>query len=501
MTGMMVPKAQMTMTASETDRDDRGVMMPRRRTTFLASTRARILVSFVLLLVASTLISTVLLRQLLLDRVDDRVQAALAQEVEEFRRLARGGIDPETRRPFASIRRLFDVYLSRNVPNVEEDWYMFVEAQLYRDTVASGRAAPVGDVSGLRRVSRTARGELAGPDGQVSYLAVPVRLPGKPQGVFVVTSGLEGERAEVDDATQVAAGISLAVLAGASLLAFVLAGRTLAPLRQVTDTARAITETDLTRRIEVTGSDEISVLGRTFNDMLDRLDAAFESQRAFVSDAGHELRTPITIIRGHLELLDRQLPERHETIELVIDELARMSRIVDDLLTLAKAERNDFLELEDLDLDVLTEELLSKAEALAPRRWELEQLGVGRITADRQRLTQAVMNLAGNAVKATQEGDLIRIGSALANGHARLWVRDTGTGIPLRDQQRIFERFHRGTVERRRSEGAGLGLAIVRAIAEAHGGAVRVHSREGEGSTFTMQVPAEPADNPARESL
>jgi signal transduction histidine kinase len=169
--------------------------------------------------------------------------------------------------------------------------------------------------------------------------------------------------------------VSIGVLAIASLLAWTIAGRVLAPLRELRDTARGISDTDLTQRIDVKGRDEVAELGRTFNDMIDRLEGAFASQRAFVSDAGHELRTPITIIRGHLELLGDDPQERADTIEVVTDELDRMSRFVDDLLTLAKAERADFLRPGPVDLDELTDELLTKARGLARRGWRLTRRG------------------------------------------------------------------------------------------------------------------------------
>jgi signal transduction histidine kinase len=168
-----------------------------------------------------------------------------------------------------------------------------------------------------------------------------------------------------------------------------------------------------------------------------------------------------------------------------------MTRFVNDLLTLAKAERPDFLELSDVDLDVLTQELLAKAGALGEREWKLDDIGTGRVRADRQRLTQAVMSLAHNAVQHTADGDLVALGSTLDRGRAQLWVRDGGRGIASADRDRIFERFARGG-GRRRSEGAGLGLAIVRAIARAHGGDVRLDSEPGRGAKFTIEIPIEP---------
>jgi len=202
-------------------------------------------------------------------------------------------------------------------------------------------------------------------------------------------------------------------------------------------------------------------------------------------------------VRGHLELLGEDPAEREETVALVTDELDRMARFVEDLLLLAKAEQGDFLHLGPLDLDVLTEELYAKAKALADRDWRLAGSGTGRLTADRQRITQAVMQLAQNAAEHTRPGDRIAVGSAISNGQARLWVADGGPGIPLQEHEQIFERFHRAG-DRRRSDGAGLGLSIVRAIAEAHGGRIELDAREGAGSTFTLIVPTEP---PTEESL
>jgi signal transduction histidine kinase len=240
----------------------------------------------------------------------------------------------------------------------------------------------------------------------------------------------------------------------------------------------------------VQGKDEITELTVTFNEMLERLQAAFTSQRNFINDAGHELQTPITIVRGHLELLNEEIPpEQYEAVELVIDELDRMSRIVNELLLLAKAEQPDFLYLETVELSLLIEELYAKATALAFRDWHLDAKAAGKIVVDRQRITQAVVNLAQNATQHTKEGDTIALGSALTGDSVRFWVRDTGEGIALADQERIFQRFARGSNGRRRSEGAGLGLAIVRAIAEAHGGMVELMSQPGCGSTFTIVIP------------
>ena len=164
---------------------------------------------------------------------------------------------------------------------------------------------------------------------------------------------------------------------------------------------------------------------------------------------------------------------------------------MNDLLLLAKAERNDFLRIGEVELGALTDELFDKAAGLGRREWALEARAEARLRADRQRLTQAVMGLAQNAVQHTSDGDAVWIGTDVDGEFASLWVRDSGPGVSPEDQTRVFERFARASASRRRSEGAGLGLAIVRAIAEAHGGHAELASEPGEGARFTVVVPLE----------
>jgi signal transduction histidine kinase len=457
----------------------------------LGGARTRILAAFVILLSFSTLLSGFAIYEVLAARAEDRLNASLNQEVEEFRQLATG-VDPADGEPFGDdLEGIFALYEDRNVPAAGEVVFMFLDGELF-DTVSGLRGGqPNLERATTRwgRLTRSARGDVETPTATVRYVAVPVQNSGTRRGVFVVAASLTAEREDVDEAVRIAALVLLSVLLLASALAWAVAGRVLAPLRALDETARSISETDLTRRIPVSGDDEIAELARTFNAMVDRLDRAFASQRAFVSDASHELRTPITIVRGHLELLGDDPDERRETIALVMDELDRMSRFVDDLLLLAKAERHDFLHVDEVELGALTDELLDKAAALGARRWQLEARAEAQLRADRQRLTQAIMGLAQNAVQHTADGESVWIGSGVDDGEALLWVRDSGPGIAREDQERVFERFARASGSRRRSEGAGLGLAIVRAIAEAHGGRAELTSRPGVGSTFTVVVP------------
>ncbi len=272
--------------------------------------------------------------------------------------------------------------------------------------------------------------------------------------------------------------------------------------------ARSITETDLSARLPIRGSDELTELGETFNDMLARLEAGFSGQRQFLDDVAHELRTPITIVRGHLELLGDDPIEREETIELVQDELNRMRRYVNDLLLLATAEGSDFLRPAPVDVGELAITLHQKVRALADREWRLESAprpGSLAIVADPERLSQAVINLASNAVDHTAPGTEIGLGfePVPVDGGpigVRIWVRDRGLGLEPGLAERVFDRRQRGAASRtRRSDGLGIGLSIVDAVVRAHGGTVRAGNRPDGGARFDIELPGEP--KPATDLL
>ena len=463
----------------------------------IRSVRTRILASYVVLLAIAAVLAMFGIRQLLFSQLEERVNNSLAQEVEEFEQLVSLGEDPRTGERFTSVGRLIDLYLERNVPSLEEGIVGFVNGKLYRSEISEFPLdrLPAERLSDWETRSVREAGEPLSATGSFdtslgkAYFRARRTVIGDSTGVLVVTILPAAEREDINDLQTYGAVAGGGILVLASLLAWFIAGRVLAPVRLLTETAHSISESDLTQRIEERGSGEAAEMARSFNAMLDRLESVFQSQREFVQDASHELRDPLTICRGHLELLGDDPEERRATTALVLDELDRIGRIVDDLQLLAEAEHPDFLRREWIDLELLTHELLAKATALAPRRWGLDGIGSRMILGDRQRLTEAVMNLAHNAVQHTVSHDSITIGSAVVGSDVRIWVRDTGSGISSEDQQVIFERFKRGSDAHRRYRGGGLGLAIVKTVAEAHGGQVELDSRLGEGSTFTMVIP------------
>lgn len=423
-------------------------------------------------------------------RVDQSIDEGLAQEVGELRQLQSDGLDPETGEPFTDPDRLVAFFLSRNLPDAEENLWHFP---------VTGTTTFVGeDQRTLRRspqfpalVERLGtRGGVADlvVDGRDFRIAVQPVEQGDARAEFVVSHDVTASREPLRDLMityALLSTLSVVVIAG---LASWLAGRLLSPVRRLGETAQGITEGDLSGRLEVTGNDDLTDLQRTFNDMLDRLEEAFASQRRLLDDAAHELRTPLTVLRGHLEVLDpADVDDVRATRALLLDEIERMTRLVNDLLLLAKAERPDFVKPAETDVEQLTLGVLERAKALDDRRWVLDATARTNVVLDPQRITQALLQLADNAAKHTGPGDEIGIGSRLHDGSLELWVRDTGPGVAPQDRSTIFDRFSQAEGE---TAGFGLGLSIVTAIADAHEGRVTLDpTPPAGGATFRLVIP------------
>jgi signal transduction histidine kinase len=437
-------------------------------------------------------------------RIDQRVRLHVAREAAEFERFRALAVDPRTGKPFASLDRLLLTATQRNVPDEHEALLSVIDGSVRYSSPGAKAERLRTDPAFLRAVRpviadrEPALRAVETAAGRVQIAVRPVVRQGD-TGAWVVVHWTDSEEAEFTDVMRTYGLTALGVLLLVAIAGWFVTGRLLAPIRLLRRTALRITDTDLTQRISVSGHDDLSELGRTFNVMLSRLEKAFTDQRQFLDDVGHELRTPITVVRGHLELLDSFEPaEVDEVRTLAIDELNRMARMVDDLLVLARAERPDFLRLETVDVGSLIDGVLEKARALGDRWWGVDARAETELHCDPQRLTQALLELAHNAVTLTGENDTVALGSAVdeADGTVRLWVRDTGPGVAPDDAARIFDRFRRGTACGR--DGSGLGLAIVRAITEAHGGRVMLDSRPWHGTTFTLAIPRAHADQRAR---
>ncbi len=345
-------------------------------------------------------------------------------------------------------------------------------------------------------------GTKTAPDtGPVRLFEVAFRVGGR-----TAYAGAGEPLATVDHAQEVVrhsfelgGGIGLVL---ALLAAYLIGARIAAPIRRSAEVAARVDAGDLSPRIHLpsAASSELQVMAEALNHMLDRLAAAFATQREFVADASHELRTPLTVLRGQIEVMsggDREdgslSPEELERVQRLMEaELARLTRLVDDLLVLAQSDRDDFLYRTTVRLDELVRELWDGLSLIAERDFEVGRLEPASVTADPDRLAQALRNLARNAITHTSAPDgLVRV-DLTRRGPAtvRITVSDDGPGIPPALRERVFERFYRTDKARTRAAGgAGLGLAIVQAIAEAHHGSVRVVDSTTGGAAFALDLP------------
>lgn len=332
-------------------------------------------------------------------------------------------------------------------------------------------------------------------DGARRYrvLASPVTYRGVREGTLVAAADLAELQQSLRSQALRTAGESLLALIVAVAGGYLLFRRVLRLLGRVTTTAKKIAGGDLSLRLQYTGpQDELSRLARTVDGMLDRLEAAFTSQRQLLADVSHQLRTPLTIIRGHLDVLNRgEAPgpaDVAETVGLVIDELDQLALLIERLLLLGRALEQDFLTETPVDLPVLIADVYEAAQFLGKRAWELGPVPAVTVLVDRPKLRAVLLNLADNAVKATREGQHIRLAAQREpSGELVLLVSDGGRGLSREQQHAVRGRFVR--TESSTYRGSGLGLAIAHAVAEAHRGRLEIDSTLGVGTTVRIVLP------------
>ncbi len=425
-------------------------------------------------------------------RLDEVADESLDHQLGHLDELLATGKDPETGGPFISSDALVSAFLGQSLAGQNEELYGYLhdgtryvqgegDAYLQSTPEFSAAVESLLDEGGVEDL------ELDG--GSYRVAVRPVAIDDSPAAIVAVRN-LSADRQSLQNLLVTYAALAvLAVLVVAALSSW-FAGSLLRPVRRLRDTALQISEGDVSSRLLVTGNDDLGDLQRTFNAMLDRLDAALTAQRRLLDDAGHELRTPLTVLRGHLEVLDpHDAADVDETRGMLLDEVDRMSRLVEDLLVLARARRPDFVQPEPTDVADLTHGVVARARALGDRRWQVDEAAGMTVDLDAQRIVQAMLQLTDNAVRHTGPGDEIGVGSAVRDGRLELWVRDTGPGVEPQLRDRLFERYSQGAHDDDRF-GLGLGLSIVDAIASAHGGQVVLDDTE-TGATVRLRIPVE----------
>jgi two-component system OmpR family sensor kinase len=478
--------------------------MPARSRTLTVRSRilASILVVTALGMTVAGVTTFLVARERTIDEMDERLVGA----IETARIIVEGtagstvdGTDPATIVKPTTVRAALQAIIESDVPAHDESalgivdgipsYVPGVEVDIRLDDEAAFVQRVVSEVDdGTVRMGTTI---VAGHN--VRYIASPITIDGDPEaGVYLVTLNSDEELGELVSAFTIFAWVALGSLVVIGLVGWFVAGSLLRPIRQLRAAASRITASDRQERIAVVGHDDVSDLTVTVNDMLDRLDGAMTSQHQLLDDVRHELKTPLTILRGHLELVDAtKVDDVEATRALALDELDRMARLVDDIDTWASVQSTT-LSPAHTELAGFTDGVFAKASALPDHEWLLDGRATGVAEIDTHRVTQAWLQLVDNASKYSPSGSTITLGSRLDNNAVEFWVQDAGPGIPAGSEERIFERFGR-IDEGRGIHGSGLGLPIVRSIARAHGGWVSLSSSDA-GSRFGIVIPLTPTE-------
>ena len=407
--------------------------------------------------------------------------------------------DQQLRQP-QELRLIVNQIVERPAATGVGVWVLGPNGQLVgRSQAAADQGLSQSAVEQLRGIAR-GRGEdhvtVTASGERFMLLLRPLQVQGRFLGALVLTTSLAPVDATLHGfVTILLIGIGATLLAG-SLIVIVVTRLGLRPLRKMGGIAQRIAEGDLSQRVnEDEGTQEVSELARSFNYMAGKLQAAWQAQRLFAADASHELRTPLTSIAGYIDVLNKGAKDDPGTLDHILgamrDEVDRMTRLVRDLVSLARLDANDQLRLERLDLTSLVEEVCQQTRAMAPdREINLHAAEGAWVEADADRMRQVLLNLADNAIKYTPPQAQVEFAVQRYDSTVQVSVADTGPGISPKDREHLFDRFYRAEQSRTREKGgAGLGLAIAKKIVEAHRGSISVDSPPQGGTVFSVRLP------------
>lgn len=478
-----------------------------------ASIRSRVLAGILAMVMVVVAATGIMLYYLLHRDMMNRIDESLKRSTREFSGFINNPVSPQTGTPYTDPSTfLYDVMQSS--VSAPHEGYVATIGSTLKWTAPSNVTVRLEDDpqflnwAATSAISaevylRTVKTDM----GQYRAVILPANIAGsgsttEPAGRYIVAFDIDAEEADLNSIFVPYIWISCAALALSAVVAWLITGRLLKPLSALRKTAANVSEHDLTSRIDTPAKGDLAELTQTFNSMLDRVENAVASNRQLLDDVGHEMRTPLTIVRGHLEVMDESDPQEvRDTRTLALDELDRMAELVDDLIVLAKVEDRDAAGFERLETSSLVGKIFLKAQVLGAREWSVQVEDSSSVYGSESKIVQAVLQLCENAVKYSAQDSAITIGSAITpDNEPQIYVQDQGIGIPEAGQPALFDRFVRGSNVSRTS-GSGLGLAIVQSIAQSHGASVTVDSTVGEGSRFSITFPHhEDADADAEAS-
>lgn len=465
--------------------------------------RGRLVAAIVLVVAGVLAVTFVVLHDRTGSDLESRIDDQLASDLHEFQtspaaeatsatelhKEARHFVDGQAYHPDS---RIFAIEIGTG-PGVVTNSEELIEVELGEtgDDSNEGDEGTRATPSGLLSAPAGFATVSAGGDARVRVLSAPIESNGGQIGTFHVAESLRQVATAQDSlrATLLLVGaIALVLLVGAAVWIATLVAR---PLDRMARFAIDVDSAELDSRLDLDGGPaEVRSLTRSLNHMLDRLQRAFEREREFVADASHELRTPITVAEGELDLLRRELDgAQGERVDVIRRELRRMEALISEMLTLAKEDSGRSLERREVAVDDLLDDLRRDLPLLGPREYYVDAVP-GTIAADPDRVAQVLRNLARNAVTHTIEGGRINVHAQPDGNRLRVLIEDDGPGIEAQEADRLFERFYRGDDGRARDRtGSGLGLAIAKAIVDAHGGRIWAEPTTGRGGRVAFELP------------
>ncbi|MFL4477402.1 ATP-binding protein [Paeniglutamicibacter sp. ORCA_105] len=469
------------------------------------SARWRIVGWIVLTTALALLAVTVTMRSVMSGQVAEAANVGVVQEIEEFRTFAAEGRDPRTALPFTSMGALMERYLARQQPLAGEEIVGVAGGTVLaaRGVADDDGSILVGDAALVERILRdpktagvyeSAHGTVRWGKAEAVAAGEPAGTPPERQAHLVVAQFTGAAQEEANRQAVMLFGVAAGGLALTAGIAWLVARQITRPIRTVRETAESITAHDLSARIPVEGRDDLAQLAETLNAMLDRVEASHLAQRHFIAEAREHLNDPQRRVAAALhELVDEDLPgaERARIACGAQRLIARMGRTLADLDVLAQSGNPGFVKPVRVSVGGVTADVA--AEASLPgthpeRHFRIEATGNADAWLDRNRIADAVRQLIENAVAHTKPGDTIRIGSAVADGAASFWVANPGPPLDPERARALLESYRSAEGS---DPGMGLGLAVVKAVAEAHQGTAWVESGDGSGTRFGLSVPLE----------
>ncbi|MGA1248674.1 MAG: sensor histidine kinase [Candidatus Nanopelagicales bacterium] len=430
------------------------------------------------------------------EQVRDRVDLEILQQLNELELLATTGINPNTGESFQTSDSLLEIFLSRRISNENETMFSMIDSMVTFRSPGESTLRVDQDATFLDTVDQIEIPTLdtyVSDVGELRYGVYPILGLDTKVGRLVVVTNLDKE---LDSTNILFRNLSLGLFiffAMTGIFLSVIVKRLLSPIAELTSQAQKVNKDNFIRQLKFETArvdDEITQLSQEFNNMLSRLESSFIDQQRFIDDAGHELRTPLTILKGHIELMQRE-GFSEQSLMIIEDEVNRMTRLVQDLQSLTKATQPNFVQFSSFSADVFIKEVQEKAQSIYSNPIEITEYVESQIRGDKQRLTQALLQLIENAVKYSPVGSIITFGMQVVDDDIVLFVKDRGSGISDEAKSHVFSRFFQvdNTHSAHDSGGVGLGLSIVKAIVDAHHGSIRILDNHPQGTIFEIRIP------------